>query len=107
MFDDHELRMNLFSLYVFIEIGGTGGGCFRIMYSRFLDEATALIGDKRLEDSAKRIHRAGEIFSRIGKLFKNTEKAVDLNTRIVEASRLLGEVADLEEHVYNDLSEHV
>lgn len=28
IFEDKELRMNLFSLYIFIEIGGTGGGCF-------------------------------------------------------------------------------
>jgi len=28
MFKDKELRMNLFNLYIFIEIGGTGGGCF-------------------------------------------------------------------------------
>ncbi len=25
-FSDHELRMNLYSLYVYIEIGGPGGG---------------------------------------------------------------------------------
>lgn len=35
IFDDKDLRMNLFNLYIFIEIGGTGGGCFRYMYSRF------------------------------------------------------------------------
>jgi hypothetical protein len=36
--------MNLFSLYVFIEIGGTGGGCFRYMYARFLNEAAGVTG---------------------------------------------------------------
>lgn len=39
-FSDQQLRMNLFTLYIFFEIGGTGGGCFRHMYSRFLREAT-------------------------------------------------------------------
>ena len=36
MFTEEELRMQLFNLYLFIEIGGTGGGCFRYMYARFL-----------------------------------------------------------------------
>ncbi|MCP8311086.1 MAG: BtrH N-terminal domain-containing protein, partial [Candidatus Methylarchaceae archaeon HK01M] len=36
IFEDKELRMNLFNLFIYIEIGGTGGGCFRYMYSRFL-----------------------------------------------------------------------
>jgi hypothetical protein len=107
MFDDHELRMNLFSLYVFIEIGGTGGGCFRTMYARFLGEATAVIGNKRLEDSAKKMHRAGELFSRIGRLFEDAEKAADLQPRIAEASRLFDEVAVLEESIYQNLSEQV
>lgn len=31
LFDDFALRMHLFNLYIFIEIGGTGGGCFRSM----------------------------------------------------------------------------
>ena len=33
-FSDEELRLNLFNVYIFIEIGGTGGGSFRYMYSR-------------------------------------------------------------------------
>jgi len=32
----------LFNVYIFIEIGGTGGGSFRYMYSRFLKEAAYL-----------------------------------------------------------------
>ena len=50
IFGNKELRMNLFSLYIFIEIGGTGGGCFRYMYSRFLKEAA-----KRLPQEFKEI----------------------------------------------------
>jgi len=34
LFNDRELRMNLFSVYIFIEISGTGGGSFRYIYSR-------------------------------------------------------------------------
>jgi hypothetical protein len=51
-FKNKELRMNLFSLYIYIEIGGTGGGCFRYMYSRFLKEASKLLADKTLEEAS-------------------------------------------------------
>ncbi|MGZ8889607.1 MAG: DUF4872 domain-containing protein [Halobacteriota archaeon] len=46
--DDTVPRMNLFSLYVFIEIGGTGWGCFRYLYARFLNEAAAVTGSSEL-----------------------------------------------------------
>jgi len=56
MFEDRELRMNLFSLYIFIEIGGTGGGCFRYMYSRFLKESEKITGMKALGEASELFH---------------------------------------------------
>jgi len=45
--DKKQLRMALFNLYIFSEIGGSGGGMFRFMYSRFLEEAAGLTGNAR------------------------------------------------------------
>lgn len=59
IFEEKELRMNLFSLHIFIEIGGTGGGCFRYMYSRFLHEAARVVGKKELEQASLKIYDAG------------------------------------------------
>lgn len=105
IFNNFELRMNLFNLYVFIEIGGTGGGCFRYMYSRFLREATEITGNTKLRDIADRIHQAGELFTEIGLSFKDSEKADDLGNRISSASRIFTSIAELEEAAYSNLSE--
>jgi hypothetical protein len=70
MFTEKDLRMNLFCLYIYFEIGGTGGGCFRYMYSRFLKEAADICKNKALLPSAEKIQQSGEIYSKIGNMFK-------------------------------------
>jgi len=104
MFDDHELRMNLFMIYVSIEIGGTGGGCFRYMYSRFLEESAGIAKDDRLMKPAAQFRKAGEMFSEIAALFEASEKADDLSERIGKASAMFHAIAELEEKAYGELA---
>ncbi|ODS42980.1 MAG: hypothetical protein MSIBF_06940, partial [Candidatus Altiarchaeales archaeon IMC4] len=66
IFKAKELRMNLFSMYIFIEIGGTGGGCFRYMYSRFLEESAKITMNKKLSEASEKIYESGKLFSKIG-----------------------------------------
>jgi len=106
-FNDHDLRMNLFSIYIFFEIGGTGGGCFRYMYSRFLKEAAEITRDDRLAGAAKKIQRAGEMYTEIGLLFKEAEKIDDVDERIAKASDTFLVIADLEEGALKELSNTV
>jgi hypothetical protein len=103
MFREYDLRMNLFNIYIFIEIGGTGGGCFRYMYSRFLKESARITRDNRLSKLAKSFERSGDMFSEIGLLFKESEKAKNLDQRIGKASSLFHTVAELEENTYLEL----
>jgi hypothetical protein len=105
MFSDYELRMNLFSLYIFIEIGGTGGGCFRYMYSRFLKEAAEITKNKKLEIASQMIHESGKLFTEIGLLFKESETVKDITDRIDKACELFEKIADKEEKTYQLLSE--
>jgi len=49
--------MNLFNLYIFIEIGGTGGGCFRYMYSRFLKESAKVTKNNQLMELAEKFYK--------------------------------------------------
>lgn len=102
-FSDLDLRMNLFNLYIFIEVGGTGGGCFRPMYARFLRECARMIGKPALEQSADEFEKMGRKFSEIGLLFKNAAKLHDLHHRIQTASRGFRELADMEEEACRDL----
>lgn len=104
-FTDCQLRMCLFNLYIFIETGGTGGGCFRPMYSRFLKECAGLIGNPALLKTAGEFEHIGRKFTAIGNLFKNALKLHDFEHRIRTASEGFREVADLEESACRSLAQ--
>ena len=56
-----EVRWALFNAWIFISpTGGTGGGTFRYMFSRFLREAAEITGDPRLEESADEFQHIGD-----------------------------------------------
>ena len=103
-FDEHTLRMNLFSLYIFIEIGGTGGGCFRYMYSRFLNETYELTENKKILKPSEQIRESGELFSEVGQLFKDSAFSDDLYYRIKKASNLFSSIAEIEQSAWIALS---
>jgi len=107
LFSDYELRMNLFTLYIFIEIGGTGGGCFRYMYSRFLKEAAEITSNMRLNEAASMIDDSGKHFTEIGLLFKDAETTGDIASKIDEARDKFTIIADMEEKTYHFLSEKI
>jgi hypothetical protein len=103
-FNDHALRMNLFNLYIFVEVGGTGGGCFRYMYSRFLKESAAITGNKKLLSPAEKLNRSGKQFSGAGLLFKESLKAKDLNERIKKAGNIFDTIYEVEAEAWSELS---
>lgn len=105
MFDDNSLRMNLFSLYIFIEIGGTGGGCFRYMYSRFLSEAQSITGNKSLAEASAMFDASGKKFTEIGLLFKNAQQMDNIEASLQTASQKFEEIAAIEEAAYTCLKE--
>jgi hypothetical protein len=107
IFNDYDLRMNLFSIFIFFEIGGTGGGCFRYMYSRFLRETAKITRNEKLLDSSKKIYKAGEMYADIGLLFEEAEHLTDLDARIQKASDTFLSIADLEEEAFSELSENI
>ncbi|UCD73556.1 MAG: BtrH N-terminal domain-containing protein [Candidatus Bathyarchaeota archaeon] len=107
LFDDRELRLNLFTVYIFIEIGGTGGGCFRYMYSRFLREAAEITSNKALEEAASMILESGKRFSEIGQLFVDAETAINIEERIGAAKEKFLAIADMEEEAFQYLAEHI
>jgi hypothetical protein len=104
IFRDYDLRMNLFSIYLFIEIGGTGGGCFRYMYSRFLKESADITNNKQLLTMAEKIEESGDIFTQIGLLFVDAERDPKIRDKINIASEKFKRIADIEEEAFNRLS---
>jgi hypothetical protein len=106
-FEDHELRMHFFNLYIFIEIGGTGGGCFRPMYARFLREAAAIAENRAFVKSAEAFEKIGSRFTEIAMMFKDAEKLRDLKSRIASVSKIFREIADREQEACLFLEQHL
>lgn len=104
IFNEHELRMNLFSLYIYIEVGGTGGGCFRYMYSRFLEEAARITGNEKMLVPAGKFRLSGELFSAIGQMFTDAEESPDIKDKILLASSNFYKISKIESEAFSDLT---
>ena len=51
--------------FVYIEIGGTGGGAFRSMYAWFLEEASSIIDNPALKEIAEMMRQSAAVWSQI------------------------------------------
>jgi hypothetical protein len=86
-----------------VEIGGTGGGIFRPMYGRFLEEAASISGRDILAQAAVPIHESGTRYSEVANLFKDVLDGGELGDSIEQAAQMLNENADLEEEAFTSL----
>jgi hypothetical protein len=102
-FAERDLRLNLFQIYIYVEIGGTGGGSFRPMYARFLREAAGIAGDRRLQNAARSFEASGRLFTEIALLFKEADKVRDLPERLERAAANYERIAELEEQAFREL----
>jgi hypothetical protein len=59
-FPGYELSGALFNFFIYSEIGGTGGGAFRLIFARFLNEAARLLERSELKESARTFFESGE-----------------------------------------------
>ncbi len=64
-FKEENLLACLLNTFIFIEIGGTGGGAFRPMYANFLREAAGLLEKPDLEEAALAFDDCGKLWSDI------------------------------------------
>jgi len=102
--DEDDLRFTLFNMFVFIDAtGGTGGGAFRYMFSRFLREAAEITGDARLNQSASEFQRIGDRWQEIAGIFKRGWEAADPVAVLSETTAPMMEIADLEEAAWGQL----
>ena len=103
-----ELRQALFNAYIFITPeGGSGGGIFRYMFSRFLREAAAITGDPRLDESADEFQRIGDAWEELGEWFRRASEADDPASLLDECVAPLNRLADMEEAAWKRLRELV
>jgi len=68
MFKGLDLFACLFNVFIYIEIGGTGGSSFRPMYAEFLREAATLLKKPDLEKVASLFEDSAKVWSEIAAL---------------------------------------
>jgi hypothetical protein len=106
--DAHELRFALFNTYIFISpVGGTGGGAFRYMFSRFLSEAAAIVGDASLEEGAADFQRIGDEWEALGEWFREVSEASKPAARLGECVAPFNALAAREEVAWRHVREAV
>ena len=84
-------------------IGGTGGGLFRYMYARFLDEAAKITGDATLSEIGVRLHTAGDRWQDVANLFDKASWETHPAATLDGIAPVLAGIADLEEAAWLDL----
>jgi len=87
--------------------GGTGGGVFRYMFSRFLREAAGITGDARLNESAGEFQCIGDRWQDVAEIFKQGREVADPVAVLAETTAPMTELADLEEAAWTRLRELV
>ena len=103
---EQELRWTLFNCYIFISPeGGSGGGNFRTMFSRFLHEGAGITGDPRLDQSVSEFKHIADEWEKLGEWFKQASEAADPASLLDECASQLNELADLEEAAWRRLHE--
>jgi hypothetical protein len=103
-----EVRLALFNAYIFISpVGGSGGGLFRYMFSRFLHEAALLTADERLNTSAEAFRRIGDAWQTFASWAKEASAAPDPAARLGECSASLSAIADQEQAAWESLHEEI
>ena len=106
--DDDELRFALFNAYIFISpVGGTGGGSFRYMFSRFLREGAGMTSDSRLAESADEFQHIGDKWEKLGKWFRGASEVARPAEALGECAAPLNHLADLEEAAWRRLRKAV
>jgi len=105
---EDALRATLFNAYMFIDAtGGTGGGIFRTMFSRFLREAAGITTDVRLNESADEFRRIGDAWQRMAETFRQAAEVEAPASMLPETTAPLLELADREEAAWTRLRQLV
>lgn len=83
--------------YIYLEEAGTGGGCFRCLCSRFLEEAGRLLENKQLVALSEEYYRVGEKWTEVAHLIRDMPQTGVANS--MKTKNLLLKIADDEERI--------
>jgi len=99
-----EIRWALFNTHIFISpVGGSGGGIFRYMFSRFLQEAAAITGERSLTESAAEFRRIGDAWESFANWAKAVSETPNPAAHLLEAADPLLAIAEWEQIAWDAL----
>lgn len=91
------------TVYLLSEKFGSGGGNFRHLYAKFLEEAKELMEGKSLDKIALEFKEIANKWQEVARLFKEASKKDDFS-RIIEASKIINYLSEKEERIYQYLT---
>jgi hypothetical protein len=99
-----EICSTLFNIYIFVSpVGGSGGGCFRYMFGRFLAEAAVITDETHLADSAAEFKRIGDDWESFAAWAKATSESPNPSAHLGECKTILQSIADKEQNAWERL----
>jgi hypothetical protein len=106
--DNDQLADKIYKIFVLLEEQGTGGGGFRFIYASFLQEASKLLDNPRLNDLSREIMDIGDGWRELALAASKVAKRRDFSKeRLVELGDLIRIRADLEESFFTDLRKEI
>lgn len=102
-----SLKWTLFNSYIFISpVGGTGGGTFRYMFSRFLRESAHITGDARLGAHADAFLKIADRWAQVGDQCKIASEATQPADYLTPIADQIAAIAELEQAAWQPLAEY-
>jgi hypothetical protein len=102
--EEERLRWTCFNIFIFIDAtGGTGGGIFRYMCGRFLNEAAELTGEPRLAEVGEEMQQIGDRWQNVAHIFQEAYEAPEPAALLPQATSLMERIADQEQSAWQAL----
>lgn len=112
-FKNSDLFLCLFNVFIYIEVGGTGGSFFRNMYAKFLEESADILNKPKLKEVAKLFKNSAKFWSEIAKTalpdswpaLKNVRELMINKNRIFEEQKanVMPEMKKISKLLDNDI----
>jgi hypothetical protein len=106
--DTDTVRRGLFNYYIFIDAkGGSGGGLFRYMFSRFLSAAAGITDRGKLEESSLDFKIIGDRWQELAEIFKQGSQQARLSSLGTAVADILMEISHLEKAAWEKLRNNI